>query len=99
MSTLISDGLDDTDLSHMPLDWSDYGEQDVAVAAFLMLLWRDMYPPWALHGLTENEWDGWGRPDGGFVDLGCVSTSIGGLLAEPQGNGLLVHILTSEASA
>ncbi len=50
--------------------------QDVAVATFLMLLWRDMYP------LIDHDpnvraagesWSTWGRPAGGFVDLGCVS--------------------------
>ncbi|WVW86884.1 hypothetical protein I302_108939 [Kwoniella bestiolae CBS 10118] len=71
------------------VDLSEWGEQDIAIAAFLMLLWKDMYPP--VHpgrtqdGLQEEEreWDSWGRPEGGFIDLGC-------------GNGLLVHILISE---
>lgn len=33
--------------------------EDVIVTAWLMILWRHMYP--------ENE----GKPPGGFVDLGC----------------------------
>ncbi|EIW71493.1 hypothetical protein TREMEDRAFT_42864 [Tremella mesenterica DSM 1558] len=58
--------------------------KDVAVAAFLMLLWKEMYPPRAPLEADETlQWDTWGRPKGGFVDLGC-------------GNGLLVHILISE---
>ncbi|WVQ78960.1 hypothetical protein IAT38_001052 [Cryptococcus sp. DSM 104549] len=74
----------------LPMDnISDWGEQDVAIAAFLMLLWKEMYPARDLGEVKrdemeeEREWDKWGRPEGGFVDLGC-------------GNGLLVHILTSE---
>ena len=44
-----------------------------------MLLWRDMYP--MREGVGEEdgvgrEWDSWGRPKGGFVDLGCVSESL-----------------------
>lgn len=50
-----------------------------------MLLWRDMYPARAGNNETGMEWDKWGRPPGGFRDLGC-------------GNGLVVHILTSEVS-
>ncbi|OXB36007.1 hypothetical protein LQV05_005557 [Cryptococcus neoformans] len=67
---------------------TEWGQRDVAVAAYLMLLWKDMYParPSANDkgkGDNGKEWDTWGRPEGGFVDLGC-------------GNGLLVHILISE---
>ncbi|KLT40961.1 DUF1613-domain-containing protein [Cutaneotrichosporon oleaginosum] len=66
----------------LPHNIAAWGQQDIAIAAFLMLLWRDMYP--AREGSeTGMEWDKWGRPPGGFVDLGC-------------GNGLLVHILVSE---
>lgn len=46
--------------------------QDVALAAFLMLLWRDMYPANTRPGKTGEEWDRWGRAPAGFVDLGCV---------------------------
>ncbi|WRT69740.1 uncharacterized protein IL334_006731 [Kwoniella shivajii] len=70
------------------VDLSEWGEQDIAIAAFLMLLWKDMYPPLSPPSNTtdqeeEREWDTWGRPEGGFIDLGC-------------GNGLLVHILIAE---
>ncbi|WVQ95775.1 hypothetical protein IAU59_002874 [Kwoniella sp. CBS 9459] len=77
------------------MDVSVWGQQDVAIAAFLMLLWKDMYPararaPLPADGYSiideldeKREWDAWGRPEGGFIDLGC-------------GNGLLVHILISE---
>ncbi|WWC73653.1 uncharacterized protein I206_107625 [Kwoniella pini CBS 10737] len=74
------------------VDLSEWGEQDIAIAAFLMLLWKDMYPPLPLSEVVSKneeiqeeirEWDTWGRPEGGFIDLGC-------------GNGLLVHILISE---
>jgi tRNASer (uridine44-2'-O)-methyltransferase len=60
---------------------SDWGSQDIAIAAFLMLLWKDMYPPQACSGKSETEvheadgereWDTWGRPRNGFLDLGCV---------------------------
>ncbi|KAG7558211.1 hypothetical protein FFLO_02864 [Filobasidium floriforme] len=62
--------------------------KDVAIACFLMLLWKDMYPPIKQESGLEDvpsrrPWDLWGRPAGGFLDLGC-------------GNGLLVHILISE---
>ncbi|ORX37646.1 hypothetical protein BD324DRAFT_389608 [Kockovaella imperatae] len=58
--------------------------KDVAIAAFLMLLWRDMYPAQESSKSIEGKpWNSWGRPPGGFIDLGC-------------GNGLLVHVLTSE---
>ncbi|KZO98616.1 DUF1613-domain-containing protein [Calocera viscosa TUFC12733] len=64
--------------------------EDVAIAAFLMLLWKGEYPgleegrpPATDDDAGECEWSTWGRPEGGFVDLGC-------------GNGLLVHILLQE---
>nr|KIR88639.1 tRNA (uracil-O(2)-)-methyltransferase [Cryptococcus tetragattii IND107] len=67
---------------------SEWGRRDVAVAAYLMLLWKDMYPERPNisdkgKGEDVRKWDTWGRPEGGFVDLGC-------------GNGLLVHVLISE---
>lgn len=69
----------------LPTNLALWGQQDIAIAAFLMLLWRDMYP--AREGTeTGMEWDKWGRPPGGLVDLGC-------------GNGLVVHILVSEVSS
>lgn len=76
-------------VSHDSLKRSDSAfdltiSKDVAVATFLMLLWRDMYP--SRHLDTPNlsrPWDTWGRPSSGFLDLGC-------------GNALLVHILITE---
>lgn len=50
-----------------------------------------MYPPAAtprvatVDSATSETRSTWGAPPGGFVDVGC-------------GNGLLVHILTSEVS-
>ncbi|OCF42582.1 hypothetical protein I317_03567 [Kwoniella heveanensis CBS 569] len=106
MSTKLEDNtslpLVSTDDPTLPssntMDVSEWGQQDVAIAAFLMLLWKEMYPPRerarplpvASDGVgpiaepdEERERDTWGRPEGGFIDLGC-------------GNGLLVHILISE---
>lgn len=54
-------------------DWSHWGQQDVALAAFLMLLWKDMYPAREVRADEDKPWDTWGRPSSGFVDLGCVS--------------------------
>jgi tRNASer (uridine44-2'-O)-methyltransferase len=63
----------------LPNNIAAWGQQDIAIAAFLMLLWRDMYPARADEGNeTGMEWDKWGRPPGGFVDLGCVSTKLVG---------------------
>lgn len=60
---------------HSLIDLSEWGEQDVAIAAFLMLLWKEEYPrvTCAKEAGSGEEWDTWGRPPGGFVDLGCVS--------------------------
>lgn len=63
--------------------------KDVAITTFLILLWRDLYPPILIprepmqESATSSARSAWGAPPGGFVDIGC-------------GNGLLVHILTSE---
>lgn len=58
----------------LPSNLSLWGSQDIAISAFLMLLWKDMYP--AREGdETGMDWDLWGRPPGGFLDLGCVSHS------------------------
>ena len=50
----------------------------MAIATFLMLLWKEMYPRVEPSdrqpGEEIREWDTWGRPPGGFVDLGCVSS-------------------------
>jgi tRNASer (uridine44-2'-O)-methyltransferase len=62
----------------LPTHLSEWGSQDVAIAAFLMLLWKDMYPSRErVNG--DIEWDKWGRPEGGFIDLGCVSHTLPGL--------------------
>ncbi|KIJ35285.1 hypothetical protein M422DRAFT_212723 [Sphaerobolus stellatus SS14] len=62
--------------------------EDVGIATFLMLLWKNTYH----HNSSSKErssnsedrpWDNWAHPPGGFVDVGC-------------GNGLLTHILISE---
>jgi len=60
----------------LPDDVSSWGSQDIAIATFLMLLWKDMYPPRQVPAESDEEakdWDTWGRPPAGFVDLGCVS--------------------------
>ncbi|KAH9950460.1 hypothetical protein B0H21DRAFT_723447 [Amylocystis lapponica] len=63
--------------------------EDIGIATFLILLWKDMYraaqPLNDDNGpLSVNEpWKHWPRPPAGFLDLGC-------------GNGLLTHILTAE---
>lgn len=30
----------------------------------------------AADGVEKREWDAWGRPSGGFLDLGCVCHAI-----------------------
>ena len=59
--------------------------EDLGIAAWLILLWRDMFPLPTGKGWTPTTRCGdiWGQPPGGFFDVGC-------------GNGLLVHILHSE---
>lgn len=57
--------------------------EDIGIATFLILLWKDTYPPPAASDVPPDEpWRGWGQPPGGFLDFGC-------------GNGLLTHILVS----
>ncbi|KIO29345.1 hypothetical protein M407DRAFT_21569 [Tulasnella calospora MUT 4182] len=57
--------------------------EDIGIATFLMLLWKQTYPEREAPAVDEPQpWDTWGRPPGGWIDLGC-------------GNGLLVHILVS----
>ncbi|KAH8825829.1 DUF1613-domain-containing protein [Flagelloscypha sp. PMI_526] len=61
-------------------------EKDIAIAAYLMLVWKEMF---RREGMVEGglePWKTWGRPPAGFLDLGC-------------GNGLLTHILISEGYA
>ncbi|KAI5121345.1 hypothetical protein M0805_000653 [Coniferiporia weirii] len=67
--------------------------EDIGIATFLMLLWKQggsAESPLSPAELTVGEskggkmpWHTWSRPSGGFLDFGC-------------GNGLLVHILISE---
>ncbi|KZT72731.1 DUF1613-domain-containing protein [Daedalea quercina L-15889] len=61
--------------------------EDIGIATFLMLLWKDMYTsPKSARGTevySAEPWKSWPRPLAGFLDLGC-------------GNGLLTHILTTE---
>ncbi|KAJ7632477.1 hypothetical protein FB45DRAFT_831644 [Roridomyces roridus] len=57
--------------------------EDIAIATFLILLWKDTYPALDVPAVPEDEpWRAWGRPTGGFLDFGC-------------GNGLLTHLLLS----
>ncbi|SHO78973.1 Similar to S.cerevisiae protein TRM44 (tRNA(Ser) Um(44) 2'-O-methyltransferase) [Malassezia sympodialis ATCC 42132] len=59
--------------------------EDIGIAAWLILLWRAMFPVETQHAWPHSARCGgiWGHPPGGFVDVGC-------------GNGLLVHLLTQE---
>ncbi|KDQ08165.1 hypothetical protein BOTBODRAFT_572461 [Botryobasidium botryosum FD-172 SS1] len=61
--------------------------EDIAIATFLILVWKHSYPPLDARAHDQSEpdgepWGNWPRPPDGFVDLGC-------------GNGLLVHILVT----
>ncbi|KAJ6615633.1 hypothetical protein B0H10DRAFT_1949803 [Mycena sp. CBHHK59/15] len=57
--------------------------EDIGIATYLILLWKDTFPPPDVSDVPQDEpWRGWGRPPGGFLDFGC-------------GNGLLTHILLS----
>ncbi|KAI8980663.1 DUF1613-domain-containing protein [Trametes punicea] len=81
---------------HLVNEWREVTDplkhvfEDIGIATFLMLLWKESYR--SLHTEPGDEpcrdlgtapWKGWPRPPGGFLDLGC-------------GNGLLTHILTME---
>ncbi|KAG1733392.1 uncharacterized protein EDB91DRAFT_1149343 [Suillus paluster] len=61
--------------------------EDIGIATYLMLFWKDMFADSAdLAAVTElhdSPWKSWPRPAKGFLDLGC-------------GNGLLTHILSAE---
>ncbi|KAG1733136.1 hypothetical protein EDB19DRAFT_1731825 [Suillus lakei] len=61
--------------------------EDIGIATFLMLFWKDMFATSAdlaaVKELDDSQWTSWPRPSGGFLDLGC-------------GNGLLTHILSAE---
>ncbi|KAI9442191.1 DUF1613-domain-containing protein [Lactarius indigo] len=86
---------------HLIDDWHEVTDplkhvfEDIGIATFLVLLWKDTYGPETVPlpadssdgtGLSNEPWRRWPRPPGGFVDLGC-------------GNGLLTHILVSEGYA
>ncbi|KIM37996.1 hypothetical protein M413DRAFT_448042 [Hebeloma cylindrosporum] len=57
--------------------------EDIGIATFLILLWKQSFTSSASEEDPEEPWKSWPRPPGGFLDLGC-------------GNGLLTHILVSE---
>ncbi|KAH6908841.1 DUF1613 domain-containing protein [Coprinopsis sp. MPI-PUGE-AT-0042] len=57
--------------------------EDIGIATFLMLLWKDTFGGAVEAPIESEPWKEWPRPPGGFVDFGC-------------GNGLLTHILTAE---
>ncbi|RDB18428.1 tRNA (uracil-O(2)-)-methyltransferase [Hypsizygus marmoreus] len=61
--------------------------EDIGIATYLMLLWKDTYTTPSSEDTqeadSEEPWKSWPRPPGGFLDFGC-------------GNGLLTHILVQE---
>lgn len=61
--------------------------EDIGIATFLMLFWKDTFAASAdladVQEVDDLRWASWSRPSGGFLDLGC-------------GNGLLTHILSAE---
>ncbi|OSD03617.1 DUF1613-domain-containing protein [Trametes coccinea BRFM310] len=82
---------------HLVNEWQEVTDplkhvfEDIGIATFLMLLWKESYRP-EVEGTPCDEssqelnaapWKDWPRPPGGFLDLGC-------------GNGLLTHILIAE---
>ncbi|KAJ2922615.1 hypothetical protein H1R20_g14483, partial [Candolleomyces eurysporus] len=54
--------------------------EDIGIATFLMLLWKDTYAsPGSpvVDGEGDAEpWKRWPRPPGGFIDFGCVRSSV-----------------------
>ncbi|CDO76632.1 hypothetical protein BN946_scf184868.g46 [Trametes cinnabarina] len=82
---------------HLVNEWQEVTDplkhvfEDIGIATFLMLLWKESYrseregsfSSEECQDLTVAPWKNWPRPPGGFLDLGC-------------GNGLLTHILTAE---
>ena len=47
--------------------------QDISIATFLILLWKDMYPaPTLIDPDPKQPWRAWGHPPNGFLDLGCI---------------------------
>ncbi|KAG8744120.1 tRNA(Ser) Um(44) 2'-O-methyltransferase, partial [Ceratobasidium sp. 414] len=64
-------------------DPSKHVFEDIGIATFLMLLWKNTYQNFELSSKslgTGFPWSHYPRPPGGFRDIGC-------------GNGLLTHIL------
>ncbi|KIP12447.1 hypothetical protein PHLGIDRAFT_20922 [Phlebiopsis gigantea 11061_1 CR5-6] len=78
---------------HLVNEWHEVTDplkhvfEDIGIATFLMLLWKQMYhkkdQETSQESLAEEPWKTWPRPLAGFLDLGC-------------GNGLLTHILAEE---
>ncbi|KAI0652223.1 DUF1613-domain-containing protein [Trametes meyenii] len=82
---------------HLVNEWQEVTDplkhvfEDIGIATFLMLLWKESCGPQEIETLCDADdesrrgapWKKWPRPPGGFLDLGC-------------GNGLLTHILTAE---
>lgn len=49
--------------------------QDIGIATFLMLLWKDTFGSSTSSGESVDSdppWQNWPRPPGGFLDLGWV---------------------------
>jgi tRNASer (uridine44-2'-O)-methyltransferase len=44
--------------------------QDIGIATFLMLFWKDMLATSSVKELDGSPWKSWPRPSGGFLDLG-----------------------------
>ncbi|KAI0660428.1 hypothetical protein C8Q70DRAFT_975427 [Cubamyces menziesii] len=83
---------------HLVNEWQEVTDplkhvfEDIGIATFLMLLWKESFGTQGENGLNDAAvpenlqtapWKSWPRPPGGFIDLGC-------------GNGLLTHILIAE---
>ncbi|KAG1799175.1 hypothetical protein EV424DRAFT_1588932 [Suillus variegatus] len=43
--------------------------EDIGIATFLMLFWKDMFATSSLKELDGSPWKSWLRPSGGFLDL------------------------------
>ncbi|KAF9524350.1 DUF1613-domain-containing protein [Crepidotus variabilis] len=78
---------------HLVATWQEVTDplkhvfEDIGIATFLMLLWKDTFPSedttTASDSSLTEPWKAWPRPPSGFLDFGC-------------GNGLLTHILIAE---
>jgi tRNASer (uridine44-2'-O)-methyltransferase len=44
--------------------------QDIGIATFLILLWKQTFPSSNIEEDPEEPWKSWPRPPGGFLDLG-----------------------------